>query len=80
MAYRQFMTDLATAMTNDTMTISNDVLAMYLFEQDIAKVILSSSLFDYHQSIHCRFIGVIQNNDFEIMKLFEQPWQIFLII
>lgn len=36
-AYRQFMTDLATAMTNDTLTITNDVLAMYLFEQEIAK-------------------------------------------
>ena len=80
MAYRQFMTDLAAAMTNDTMTISNDVLAMYLFEQSIAKVILSCSIFDYLQFIHCRFIGVTQNNDFEIMKPFEQPWEIFLII
>ena len=42
LAYRQFMTDLATAMTNDTLTITNDVLAMYLFEQDIAKVIFFS--------------------------------------
>ena len=51
LAYRQFMTDLATAMTNDTLTITNDVLAMYLFEQDIAKVILFNKWMKFHPAI-----------------------------
>lgn len=38
LAYRQFMTDLATLLTNDTLTINNDVIAMYLFEKQIAEV------------------------------------------
>jgi len=42
-AYRQFMTDLAGVLTNDSMAISNDVMAMYLFEKDIAQVHWSAS-------------------------------------
>ena len=39
-AYRQFMTDLASALTNETSTIDNDVCDMYTFEKNISQVIL----------------------------------------
>ncbi|CAF3818094.1 unnamed protein product [Rotaria magnacalcarata] len=36
-AYRQFMTDLAMALTNETSTIANDVSAIYSFEKNISQ-------------------------------------------
>jgi len=38
-AYRQFMTDLASALTNETSTIGTDVLLIYLLEKNISQVI-----------------------------------------
>ncbi len=38
-AYRQFMTDLASALTNETSAIGTDVLLMYLLEKNISQVI-----------------------------------------
>lgn len=37
-AYRQFMTDLATALTNDTSAIAVDVQAIYELEKNISQV------------------------------------------
>ncbi|CAF1189094.1 unnamed protein product [Rotaria sp. Silwood1] len=37
LAYRQFMADLATALTNDTSAIITDVIAMYLLEKNISQ-------------------------------------------
>ncbi len=37
-AYRQFMTDLATALANDTRQIQTDVLDIYTFEKNISQV------------------------------------------
>ncbi|CAF4423120.1 unnamed protein product [Rotaria sp. Silwood2] len=36
-AYRQFMNDLASALTNETAAISTDVIAMYLLEKNISQ-------------------------------------------
>lgn len=37
-AYRQFMKDLATVLTNDTSAIETDVANMYTFEETISQV------------------------------------------
>ncbi len=42
-AYRQFMRELALALTNDTSMIENDVNATYTFEQTIAKYVWTAA-------------------------------------
>jgi hypothetical protein len=37
-AYRQFMVDLASALTNETSMIEQDVRDIYEFEKEISKV------------------------------------------
>jgi hypothetical protein len=37
-AYRQFMIDLATALTNETTQIQTDVMDIYTFEKNISQV------------------------------------------
>jgi membrane metallo-endopeptidase-like protein 1 len=67
-AYRQFMTDLATLLTNDTSAIQTDVQDIFELERNISQVIdLSRYLIIF---ILYSIIGMIQNNVFEIMKQF----------
>jgi ABC-type lipoprotein release transport system permease subunit len=67
-AYRQFMTDLATLLTNDTSAIQTDVQDIFELERNISQVIYLSRILIIF--ILYSIIGMIQNNVFEIMKQF----------
>ena len=82
MAYRQFIRDLAAALTNDTSMIDQDVKEIFAFEKTISKVrlsILCISTVSFKHFLLRSIIGHLMNRVLEIMKQFEQSCLIFLL-
>lgn len=69
-AYRQFIHDLATALTNDTTMIVNDVREIYEFEKKISLVRMLRVFHSFE--FVCSFIGRLLNNEHDKMKPFER--------
>ena len=79
LAYRQFMQNLASALTNETTDVASDVIAMFLFEKQISQVgsLRTHSTLDILSSPLFSITGPALNNAFGTMKLFEPRLEIF---
>ena len=79
LAYRQFMQNLASELTNDTTDVPSDVIAMFLFEKQISQV-TSLRIHSTLDTLSCpssSITGTAPNNAFATMKLFERRLGIF---